>query len=256
MVSKLVWLVIALSFVSVPAIAQEPPGASDQALKRSMLNLLNRVDDLERELRQIRGDLEVVNHELSGLKRRQRELYLDVDRRLGALEKGGVANQADDRTGSSTLVVDQPVIEEPKTEVATQATPPAPPSRKEKDSYRTAFNLLKEGRYQQSIKAFTRFMVDYPDSTYADNAQYWLGEANYVSRQYKAAVSEFSKVISDYPQSSKAPDAMVKLGFTYYELKQWDKARDMLNKVITDFPDSSAAKLAESRLKRLKAEGN
>jgi tol-pal system protein YbgF len=255
MVSKLVCLVIALSFVSVPAFAQAPPSASEQALKRSMLDLLNRVDDLERELRQIRGDLEVVNHELSGIKRRQRELYLDVDRRLGVIERGGVANQGSATTDSGPMVVDQPATAEPKSEVAANK-PPAPPSREEKDSYRTAFNLLKEGRYEQSIKAFTRFMVDYPQSTYADNAQYWLGEANYVSRKYKAAVSEFSKVISDYPQSTKAPDAMVKLGFTYYELKEWDKARDMLNKVLTDYPDSSAAKLAESRLKRLKSEGN
>ena len=99
-------------------------------------------------------------------------------------------------------------------------------------------------------------MKKYPQSSYADNAQYWLGEANYVSRKYKDAVIEFNKVLSDYPTSPKVPDAMLKLGFTHYELKEWDKAKELLQRVVKDYPDSSAAKLAETRLKRLQKEGH
>jgi tol-pal system protein YbgF len=139
---------------------------------------------------------------------------------------------------------------------AMSADPALPPTREEKDAYRMAFNLLKEGRYDRSIRAFSSFLDGYPTSTYADNAQYWLGEANYVSRKYSAAVKEFGKVVSNFPDSTKAPDAMLKLGFTHYELKQWDKAREMLSAVIQKHPKSSAAKLAETRLKRMQSEGH
>jgi tol-pal system protein YbgF len=222
-----------------------------------MVEMLYRLDQLQKELRQIRGDMEVVNHELTGIKRRQRELYLDIDRRLSDLEAGGV------RKDSSQSVNDQPGQQIPIS--ANDASPaveaPAvdqvlPPSREEKDAYRGAFNLLKEGRYDQSIKAFTGFLAQYPNSTYADNAQYWLGEANYVSRKYPAAVTEFNKVIVAFPNSSKVPDAMLKLGFTHYELKEWNKAREILSSVVQKYPDSSAAKLADTRLQRLKNEGH
>jgi tol-pal system protein YbgF len=260
---------IALSLLlsSVSAVAQDPPGRP--TANRSAVEILYRLDQLEKEIRQLRGDMEVVNHELSGIKRRQRELYLDIDRRLSDLELAsgrsgnikdtGAGNQAQMPGQTSSQMPGQTQQQQAAAGTASPVMPgdkPQPPTREEKDAYRMAFNLLKEGRYDRSIRAFSSFLAGYPNSTYADNAQYWLGEANYVSRKYSAAVKEFGKVVSNFPDSTKAPDAMLKLGFTHYELKQWDKAREMLNAVMQKYPKSSAAKLAETRLKRMQGEGH
>jgi tol-pal system protein YbgF len=219
MKNKLFWIAISLLTFIQPAFAQEPKATVvGRMTNSSSLELLRRLDQIQEELSQLRGDMEVVNHELSGIKRRQRELYLDMDRRLGDLELASVnsstavnSNSLPAQTDSQASLADK----DNKTQVASVVSNPEPPTRQEKDAYRSAFNLLKEGRYDRSIKAFAGFMTSYPGSSYADNAQYWLGEANYVSRKYSAAVKEFGKVIATYPESTKVPDAMLKLGFTH-----------------------------------------
>ena len=75
--------------------------------------------------------------------------------------------------------------------------------KKQKD-YKNAFTLLKQGKYDDSIVAFNGFLQTHSDSKYASNAQYWLAEANYVSKKYPQALTEFSKVIEQYPASFPA----------------------------------------------------
>ena len=65
----------------------------------------------------------------------------------------------------------------------------------EEDDYRRAFDLLKVGKYNDSISAFNNFLGQYPKSAHADNAQYWLAEAYYVTHQYKPAISEYTKLV-------------------------------------------------------------
>ena len=104
--------------------------------------------------------------------------------------------------------------------------------------------------------AFRKFLDDFPKSSYAGNAQYWLGESNYVTRQFTQAIKEFQSVLKDYPASNKVPDAMLKLGYTYYELRQFTQAKDILNQLQQLFGKSTAARLAGKRLARMKKEGH
>jgi tol-pal system protein YbgF len=247
-----------------PAVAVAPAQSPET---RRLLELLDRLDELEREVRQLRGDLEVTSHDLKGLKDRQRELYLDLDRRLRALEVGGVHQAPAAAPPPPSAPAVPPTATAPAPGNAPTAAPPVPapsspapataaPSAQEHQAYEAAFNLLKDGRYPQAITAFQQFLKAHPSSGYADNAQYWLGEANYVSRNYKGAASEFGKVLSNYPSSPKIPDAMLKLGFTYYELAKWGEARSTLQEVIKRYPQSTAARLAETRLQRMSKEGH
>jgi tol-pal system protein YbgF len=138
----------------------------------------------------------------------------------------------------------------------TSAPAPAsqPPSASEEAAYRAAFNYLKEGRYDHAIKAFRDFLGSYPQSGYADNAQYWLGEAHYVTRQYPKAIDEFQKVLDKYPGSAKLADAMLKIGYCHYELRDMEKATAILGSLQQRFPNTTAARLAEKRLQRIKIE--
>lgn len=230
---------------------------------QALMDMSMRIEELERELSTLRGENEQLNHELSTLKSRQRELYLDVDRRIQELEAGvsvtsppaqAPAGQAAPPTGSPTAAPAAGVAAPGGVAAAKNA--PATPSAEEHSAYKEAFGLLKTGRYASAISAFRKFLNDYPQSGYAANAQYWLGEANYVSKDYKSAVTEFSKVLQQYPDSSKVPDASLKLGFTYYELEQWKQARETLTGVTKNFSGTTVARLADQRLKRMTREGH
>ena len=123
----------------------------------------------------------------------------------------------------------------------------------EQSVYSQAFSALKAGSYSIAITGFKDFLTTYPQSPLAENAQYWLGEAYYVTRSYDDAGTAFRTVLQKYPQSRKAPDAMLKLGFTQYEQKRFADSRKTLEDVTQKFPDTDAARLATDRLKRIPA---
>lgn len=228
---------------------------------RSLVDMLSQVSELQRQMQQLRGDIEVQNHTLESLQKRQRDLYLDIDRRLHRLEAGGVETQAPAPGGtaapplsSAPAAAAGPSAAVPPATAAVAA--PALNPAEQRKAYDDALELLKEGRYNDAAGAFQGFLQQYPGSSYADNAQYWLGEVYYVTRQFPAALAEFDKVLKNYPGSAKSADAILKQGYIHYELKEWSKARALLDDVVKNYPGSTSARLAQERLDRLKQEGH
>ncbi len=195
---------------------------------QSLVDLSQRVEALDAESRRQRGELELLGNGADGLRGQQRTLYADLERRLAALE-GGAASPS----GASGV--------------------PASGDAEQR-AYDAAFDALKNARYDAAISGFTEFQRRYPDSALGDNAQYWLGEARYVTRDYDGAAAAFTAVGQRWPDSRKAPDALLKLGFAQYELKRLDAARRTLETVRTRYPGSDAARLAAERLQRISAE--
>ncbi len=243
-----------------------------------LLEMLQRIDNLQRELQAVRDMTDRTAHELESVKARQRELYLDIDRRLWALETGkskppkgpGRPPPAESKAleRAAPPLAERPAGGRSPRTVKTDIPPRpdvAPPTGDgtskmgtltDTQAYHRAFNLLKNGRNEEAIAAFNQFLADYPQSEYAANAQYWLAEANYVSGDFARAAGAFKKVVSKYPRSSKTPDAKLKLGFTFYELEQWERARAVLSELNAQYPNSSVAQLAENRLRRMSREGH
>lgn len=205
------------------------------------------VQSLRQEISALREQLEQQAFELNSMQKQQRNFYLDIDRRVNKVEAGGSA------MGSASSVQSATSGRQQGSSVSTTG---ASSSDDGNDEYAKAFALLKEGQYEQSIVAFNKFKADYPNSKYADNAQYWLGEANYVLRNYKKALTMFQQLISDFPDSSKNPGARLKIAYAYYELKNWSATRDALEQVIIMYPDETVAKKAKERLARMKREGH
>lgn len=146
-----------------------------------------------------------------------------------------------------------PVGQAPAPSIENQRTPgdtPAHPAG-EQAAYQQAFELLKTGGYNQARAAFNDFVVRFPNSAYADNAQYWLGETYYVERQFAPAIAEYEKLVQNYPQSQKLSHALLKIGYSYSELGQIDKARAALQELKSRYPGTAAARLAEERLQRI-----
>ncbi len=134
---------------------------------------------------------------------------------------------------------------------------PAPETSQggERDLYRDAFELLKARDYPAAHEAFAEMIGRYPQGQFADNGRYWLGEIGYVTQDYSAAQAQFSRLVTDYPLSPRVPAAMLKLGYVYDEQDQPADARSVLEEVVRRFPDSTEARLAQSRLERMQGEG-
>jgi len=262
---------------SASASGQSPAPAPDSS---TMTNLVIQVQELQDELRMLRGRLEEQTTELENLKRRQRDQYLDLDRRISDMRNAqpvtgagqattAGAQQAPTVSPTENAFVDAPAdspevrapmetasdvvaLEQP--EAQSQAAPVS--AADEKADYDRAFQALKELRYADAAEEFQSFLEKYPNSEYADNAQYWLGESYYVTRNYDIALTAFQTLIKRFPDSSKSPDALLKIGYTHYELKQWDSARAALTQVQEQYPDTTLSRLAENRLRSMRMEGH
>lgn len=222
---------------------------------QNQASLVGQVQSLEGEVRELRGQIEELQYKLDGVSERQRNLYVDVDGRLQALESGGSA--APGSTSNSTRPTTPPrtggtVV----TPSASGGTDRSSAGTTDRDDYQAAIALLRDGHYQEAAQAFDTFLKQHTGSQYSDNAQYWYGEAFYVTRKFNEALAAFQKVVSDYPQSQKVPDALLKIGYCDYELGYWDAARAALTRVTTDFSDTAASRLARLRLEQMTSEGH
>lgn len=205
----------------------------------SLVELTVQSDELQRQSAELQGRVETLEHSAEGTAGRQRDLYLDLDERVQNLEQGlrGAVAGVSVLDGGSLAPGQLPV-----------------PGGSDRDNYQAAFELLKEQRYEPAAMAFQQFLVSFPDSQLADNAQYWLAESYYVTNKFEDALDQFRVVIDDYPRSRKVPDALLKMGYCNYELQRWTDARAALDRVQAEYPDTTAARLAEQRLKRLDEE--
>ena len=129
-----------------------------------------------------------------------------------------------------------------------------PPTQSADQAYREAFGLLKAGKYDESIEAFNLFLLDYPNSEYADNSQYWLGETYFVKQDYAGAIEQYQKLISSYPASKKQSHALLKIGYSFQRLGDIDQARAVLEDLQTRYPGSTAARLAAERIQQIAAD--
>ncbi|MDX9740018.1 MAG: tol-pal system protein YbgF [Gammaproteobacteria bacterium] len=241
--------------------AQSAPASAANESSQILMEMYSRMEALQREVQELRGALEVQEHRGSSLEQRQRELYVDIDRRLRRMEETAAATTAAPVSGAGEVMIPAPAPAPAPVPVpqASQAAAPAPAAaadvQAERQAYERAFDIIKAGRYEEAITEFRGFLSRYPGSTYSANAQYWLGEANYVLRRFEEAADEFSRVLQFYPDSAKASDAMLKLGFSQYELQRWSDASATLQQVIERYPSSTARQLAEGRLQRMRMEG-
>jgi len=237
----------------------------DERLKRlerlfdsgALFKLVEEMDSLATEVRELRGQVEALSHRIEQMEERQRQLYLDADQRLQRIESAAPAQAA----GSSPQPGAPPATPTTPTQTATPgqippATAPAAGTSDatgvdpfaEQQAYQSAFDLLKSGRYDEAALAFQQFIAEFPTGSYADNAQYWLGETFYITRQFQQAVQEFERLVSTHPTSQKLTHALLKIGYSHDELGNLEEAERVLSELIERHPQSAAAGLARKRL--------
>lgn len=254
----------------------EASGAKPSS-NNAVFEMMRRLEQLQAEVQQLTGKIEEQAYLIGELKKSQSTMYSDFDGRMQNLEKktGGVNPSAAESPAMQEGAVEPPAkaaapVAAPAAAPAPEAkqvpaqkqdtvpasgeasapanAPRLPPVGDEKQQYQQAYEALRNGHTAQAIAEFNALLGKNPKGEYANNAQYWLGEAYRVNQDTDSARKAFNSVIENYPGSSKVPDALLKLGTIEAEQKNAVKAREYLTRVTVDFPSSTAARLAAKKL--------
>jgi len=215
--------------------------------------LLQQLYQMQQEVSMLRGLLEEQDHRLKKLEQDQLDRYQDIDRRLSTLSAGSSAPRGANGSAAAGLPPITPAASEQadnSTPATGQSAEPADPER-EKLLYDAAFEQVRLRDFEKAEMAFNAFLRRYPQSDYAGNAQYWLGEVHLAQTDLEAAGQAFARVLSQYPGHRKESDALYKLADVERRLGNKDKAAQLYQEVLSKHPDASAAQLARRDLNAL-----
>ncbi|MFJ4371731.1 tol-pal system protein YbgF [Pseudomonas japonica] len=211
--------------------------------------LFMQLQQMQEQIDRQQNTIEILQNEVSRLKQEGLERYQDLDRRISS----GAA-PAPSATPENSADGGAPAPAAGNT--AAPANPPAASSEpgdpaKEKLYYDAAFDLIKAKDFDKAAQAFNAFLRKYPNSQYAGNAQYWLGEVNLAKGDLQGAGQAFAKVSQLYPKHNKVPDSLYKLADVERRLGHTDRVKGILQQVVTQYPGTSAAQLAQRDLQKL-----
>ncbi len=206
---------------------------------KAQVNIQRQLDLLQNDLNELRGVTELHTHQLGQVLQRQRELYQEIDRRV---------NEVLETTQKVALA---PSTSSPSVNAPVNGTSYSD-NLTENEAYDRALNLvLKDKRYKQAIVEFQAFNRSFPNSSYAPNAHYWLGQLLFNQGELDQADKEFQIVVDKHKDSTKRPDALLKLGMVAQKKNNTKKAIASYQLLLKEYPKSTAAKLAQPRLASL-----
>jgi tol-pal system protein YbgF len=214
----------------VDAVQQRATGDIQKAtednaqLRRGLLDLSSQIELLRNELATLRGQNEKLTRDVSDLQRIQKDLTQGLDERLRKFEPAKVA------------VDGKEFLAEPA----------------EKQEFDTALATFRKGDFAGAQTGFAAFIKRYPQSGYKSSALFWLGNAQYATRNYREAVANFRALVASEPEHSRAPEALLSLANSQVELKDAKSARKTLDELVKTYPQSEAAAVAKERLVKLK----
>ncbi|VXB75742.1 Cell division coordinator CpoB [Pseudomonas sp. 8AS] len=212
--------------------------------------LFMQLQQMQQEIAQLRGMVEEQQNQIERLKQESLSRYQDLDSRLAGGAAGAAAPTQNSPAAGAIDAGAAPTAPAQQAPAAPAGNEPADPA-KEKLYYDAAFDLIKAKDFDKASQAFGAFLRKYPNSQYAGNAQYWLGEVNLAKGDLQGAGKAFAQVSVTYPTHAKVPDSLFKLADVEQRLGNTEKAKGILRQLIAQFPGSSAAQLAQRDLQRL-----
>ncbi len=214
--------------------------------------LLQRLNQLQEQIQQLEGKLEEQDHEISRLREQLQASYADLDQRITKVATDGV----DLGKSKESFDINKPVdpIEQiakqhGQTKVSDNLENSSSKSTDEETRYLEAYKLVKSNHFEKALPLMQAFIKDFPQSHYAANAHYWIGEILVFQGNQEEAKKEFIILINQFPKSTKIADARLKLANIYIKQGLIEQARKELATIQREFPDSPAARTAKDRLK-------
>jgi tol-pal system protein YbgF len=197
---------------------------------RALRRMSSQIDALRREVQELRGTTEELEHRLERQSGRMSDLYNDLDRRMVDIERR--SRRAAPKTSDTPLVDTD--------------------DGGEREAYREAFELLRELRYEDAVDAFKQFLDKHPEGRYAHTARYWLAEGEYAQRHFERAIEHYQAVLEHHPDSPRAAEAYLKIAYSHDELGNRDEARRVAEELISTYPETTEANQAERLLRAIR----
>ncbi|WP_335967540.1 YbgF trimerization domain-containing protein [Acinetobacter calcoaceticus] len=229
--------------------------------------LMQKNQQLENDVRTLRGQLEEQSNDIEQLKKDLTNRYTDLDQRLELLNQkvdpesapsdNPATSDAPGTANTEASTVDNKVVNAAPTSTPSTTPPPQPeasqpasqnqsnPVELEKAAYTVALDAYKQGGAKKAIAPMQNFIKNQPNSVYTGNAYFWLAEFNLATDpvNYNEAKKNYNVVATRYPNSSKAPRALYQL---YSIAKDVDKntasANQYKTKILSQYPKSEEAK--------------
>ena len=199
-------------------------GEENAQLRRALLDLQGQIDTLKADLSKGRGQQEQLARDLSDLQQRHKDVQTGLDERLRKFEPVKVT--VDGREFSADAA--------------------------EKRDYEQALEVFRKGDFAAARSVMLAFVQRYGQSGYLPSALFWLGNAEYATKDYKESMAHFRQMLSLAPGHVRAPEAMLAVSNVQLELKDSKGARKTLEELIKTYPDSETAQAAKDRLARLR----
>lgn len=199
-------------------------GEENAQLRRALLDLQGQIDGLKSDISKGRGLQEQLARDLSDLQQRHKDTQAGLDERLRKFEPVKVT--VDGR------------------EFAADAA--------EKRDYEQALEVFRRGDFVAARSVLLAFVQRYGQSGYLPSALFWLGNAEYATKDYKESMAHFRQMLAAAPAHVRAPEAMLAISNVQLELKDSKGARKTLEELIKSYPDSETAQAAKDRLARLR----
>ena len=193
-------------------------------ISSNQIDFANQVESIKADIARLRGQIEVLTHELEAAQKRQKDFYVDLDNRLRKLE----------------------TVPPPETKPEPPKLDPAQETR----DYEAALAALKAAKFKEAATAFTGFIKAYPNSSLAASAHYWGGYAHTQAKDHAAAAELFGKFAAGWPNDDRAPVALESRVASFDALKDWKASRAALELLAERYPNSEPGKRAKLRLKK------
>lgn len=193
-------------------------------LRRSLLDLQNDIESLRSELAKLKGQDEQLVRDLADVQKRSKDMTQSVDDRLRRFEPAKVTLDG------------REFIAEPA----------------ERRDFEAALAMFRKGEFGAVQVVFVDFLSRYANSGYRSSALFWLGNAQYATKDYKEAMANFRNLVVGAPDHQRAPEALLAIANCQLELKDTKGARKTLEELLTNFPNTDAAAAGKERLVRFK----
>jgi tol-pal system protein YbgF len=222
-------------------------GEEDQSLRKQAAGLRVMINNLREEIQVLYGGVEEARHLLNQNLKDLKDSEKQRENRFKLLEenKGSTENRI--------ARIEEYLNLEPSLKSETVKKSDLQPAKElsEDEIYNQAKQALDKGDLETAREGFKTFLKRYPQSTRADNAQFWIGEIYYREKWYEKAILEYQKVIEKYPQGNKVPAALLKQGLAFFNLGDKVNSRLILKELVTKYPKSNEGKIAKQKIKGL-----
>jgi len=128
---------------------------------------------------------------------------------------------------------------------------PTVPAELRGSGYDDAVRAFVEEQYDDAIQYFRDFIHGNSTSSYADDAQYWIGESYLRKGVYQNAIKEFNQVVLRYGSGDRSAPALLKLAKIFSKIGDQVDARLSLQKLVNRYPGTAEATEASHLLQQM-----